>query len=153
MSPENLSPPGSLVLSRGSPRLSSPTSRILIFIHFAGSLGISPVYPTTPDPVPVFHSSSPLPPRTSLPLPPMTISCPLLSEIEASSFGHFCLIHFLTVCGLYILSILYFLANKHLYVSAYPDCPFWGLGYLTQDGILYSHPFFCKIHDVFIFNS
>jgi hypothetical protein len=30
---------------------------------------------------------------------------------------------------------------------------FLGLGYLIQDDILKFHPFTCKIHDVFAFNS
>jgi hypothetical protein len=29
----------------------------------------------------------------------------------------------------------------------------WGLGHLTQDGILKTYSFACKTHDVLVFNS
>ena len=49
------------------------------------------------------------------------------------------------------LGILYFMTNIHLSVRTYHASSF-GSG-LSQDNIVYSHPFSCKLHDVLVFNN
>lgn len=74
-----------------------------------------------------------------LPLPTRSLSLSrhmialfsLLSRTEASSHGLFTLLNFLNSVDS-ILGILYFLANNHLLVSIYSECPFI-LSYLFQD--------------------
>lgn len=70
-----------------------------------------------------FSPSPPLShPGPSFPLPPMIIFFPLLSGIEASTFGPFCLLRFLWSVGC-ILGFLNFLASIHLSVRTCHVCP------------------------------
>jgi hypothetical protein len=106
LSPEILSPPGSLVYSRGSPHLPSFTTEVSYFLSFCWSSGdlfclLSPI----PDHVPLPPLPSPTQVPPSLPLP------------------SFCLLTFLSSVNC-ILDILYFLANIHLLVNTYYACPF-----------------------------
>jgi hypothetical protein len=118
----SLSPPRSLVLSRGSPHL--PLTKAVYFHSFSWPSGL----PFCPLPHHIW-SCSLFFPSPSLPLPPVIISFPFLSGIEDSSPGHFCLLHLLWSVGC-ILGILYVLANIHLSLSTYHACPF---SYFTQD--------------------
>ena len=77
----------------------------LIFIPCLDPLGFSP--DTSCIPIYVYPHLDPC-----LPLPPVSISFLLPCGIEASSFGHFCLLQ-PNVCRLN----LYFLANIHLWIA------------------------------------
>lgn len=111
--------PGLWYFLEGSP--TSHSLRLLISIHSLGLLAFSPV----PSPIiwscSCFPLHSPLSPRS---LPP-SASCDhlLLRRTEASSLGYFCLLHFLLCVGC-IQGSLYFLADTHLSMSTYHECPF-----------------------------
>jgi len=115
VSPESVSPPGFLALSRGSPHF--PLPEAAYFQSFSWPSGLL----SCPLPTYLILFSSPI--QVPLSLPPMIIFFPLLSEIEASSLGPSCLLHFLLSVGC-ILGVLYFLVNIHLSVSTYHACPF-----------------------------
>jgi hypothetical protein len=93
------------------------------FILLAIWASLLPPHPPVPDPIPLFPPPHFSHPGHSLPLPPFIIPFPLLSGIEVSSLGPFCLLNFLQSLGC-ILDILYFLANIHLLVSTHHAFPF-----------------------------
>ena len=114
-SPESLSSPRSLVISRGSLHLPPPWGCIFPLILLAPmSSFLSPhlhIWSCFPFPL-TCPSPTQIP---SFPLPPVIIFFSLSSGIEASSLGPFCLLTFLSSVD----CILGILANIHLLVNRY----------------------------------
>jgi hypothetical protein len=123
VSPEGCLPPRSLVLSRGLLHFPLPEAAYFHSILLGHWASIVPPYPI------LFHLSTHSPlshPDPSPSLPLMIIPFSHLSQIEASSFEHFCLMHFLCsvdcILGMYLFIYFYFLTSIHLSVSTYHAC-------------------------------
>jgi hypothetical protein len=106
--PESLSPPRSLLHSRGAPNLQPPN--VACFHSFCWPSGISVLFSQpTPDHVSLFILPPKPPfPLTSLPLPIIVVAFLFLSSgTEVSSLGPFSLLKFLSSVGC-ILGIWHF---------------------------------------------
>ena len=118
LNPESLSPLRFLGLSRCS--LCLPFLKAAYFHSF--SLSLSWFLSCSPPPYlilfPFYPPSLLFLLGSSLPLIPMIILLPFLSQLQASSLGPLCLLNFLWSVG-GILGIMYFLVNFHLSMSTH----------------------------------